>query len=292
MTWWPAINHTMTGLSTGGFAITDDSIGTYAPWVQLAVVPIMIAGAISFPIHDQLLRKRRLAPLWQSSQHQALLVLLGLGTLVLLLENYWFKNEWLWLESLFQWVSALTTCGSSTTDIQRWSPTGKLLLSLGMVFGATSGSTVGGIKLNRVVSLYKGVLWRFKRISLQPHQIMRYRLNGEGITEAQASRQVEAAAVLAVLWVSLVGIGALGLLHVTLPLYSLSDVALEAASALGSSGLSTGVTHPNLPWVGKLILILFMWMGRLEIIPVLLLLSWPLGQLGKTLERLGRQASS
>lgn len=41
-----------------------------------------------------------------------------------------------------------------------------------------------------------------------------------------------------------------------------------------------------------LILILLMWMGRLEIIPVLLLLSWPLGQLGKTLGRLGRQTSS
>jgi len=79
--------------------------------------------------------------------------------------------------------------------------------------------------------------------------------------------------VLAVLWVGWLGIGVLVLLHVVQPQYALSDVIFEAASALGSVGLSTGIAHPDLHWVGKFVLFLLIWMGRLEIIPVLILFS-------------------
>jgi len=59
----------------------------------------------------------------------------------------------------------------------------------------------------------------------------------------------------------------------------------EAASALGSVGLSTGISSPDLHWLGKLILILFMWMGRLEIIPVIVLFSSLLGYFRQALHR-------
>jgi trk system potassium uptake protein TrkH len=73
--------------------------------------------------------------------------------------------------------------------------------------------------------------------------------------------------------VGLLGIGILVLLHVAKPQYTLNNVILEASSALLSVGLSTGISHPDLYWVGKLVLILFMWIGRLEIFPVLILFS-------------------
>lgn len=283
MPWWEAINHAMTAIATGGFAITDDSIGAYNLVVQLAIVVMMIVGAISFSTHYQLLKQRRLSVLWQDRQHQALWLLLVVGTLVLALENYWFSGSFLWLDSLFQWVSALATCGFSTVKLQFWSPSAKLLLSLAMIMGAAAGSTGGGIKLSRVVSLSKGLLWRFQRLALKPHQLMRYKLQGTVITEVEASRQVEAAAVLLVLWIILLLIGVLVLLHVVLPQYNLSDVILETSSALGSVGLSTGITHPDLHWLGKTTLILFMWMGRLEIIPVIVLFSALLRPLKRSL---------
>jgi len=285
MPWWDALNHGMTGISTGGFAITDNSIGSYSPQIQLAVIPIMIAGAISFPIHYQLVRHRKLSALWQDTQHRALWVLLAVGIVMLLLEDYWFRGQILWLDSIFQWSSALGTCGFSTTNVRLWSPTAKLLLTFGMICGGASGSTVGGLKLTRVVSLFKGIVWRFERITLKPHQMMRYKLDGKVIKENEANRRIESAAVLAILWVSSIAIGVVVLLHIVTPQYSLSDIIFEAASALGSVGLSTGITHPNLPWLGKLTLILFMWMGRLEIIPVILLLSWPLGGFSNIIRR-------
>ena len=287
MPWWEALNHAMTGIATGGFSVRDDSIGAYAPVIQMAVIVVMIAGAISFPTHYRLLRDRRLSALWEDSQHRALWILLALGTSLLWLVNFIGSNSPYWLASVFQWASALGTCGFNTVSVSRWSEGAKLLLSVGMVIGGAAGSTVGGLKLSRAVSLYKAVIWRFERISLKPHQMMRYELDGEVLRETEATRQVEAAAVLALLWIGLLLIGVFILLQVVLPIYSLSDVIFEAASALGSVGLSTGITHPDLAWLGKLTLILFMWMGRLEIVPVLLLLSAGVQVLAAQPQRLG-----
>lgn len=262
MPWWDAINHGLTAISTGGFAITDNSIGAYDPLIQLAVIPIMIVGAISFPIHYQLLYQRRWRVLWQDSQHQALWILLAIGPLLLFFETYWFQGNFRWLDSVFQWVSALGTCGFSTADLKDWLTVEKLLLTIGMIFGAAAGSTVGGLKLRRVVSLYKAILWRVQRLTLEPHQMMRYKLDGK------------------IIFV---------LLNIVDPKYTLADVIFESASALGSVGLSVGITEPTLPWLGKFILILLMWMGRLEIIPVLLLVSWPLTRIKNGIRRRMRQ---
>ncbi|MDY7003933.1 MAG: TrkH family potassium uptake protein [Cyanobacteriota bacterium] len=273
MPWWDALNHGMTGISTGGFSIKDESIGSYTPAIQSAVIPIMILGAISFSVHYQLLRKGRLSALWRSNEHRFLLILLVVGTGLLLYFNYSQTKAFLWLDSIFQWASALGTCGYNTVNIKLWSQSSKLLLSLAMIVGGASGSTVGGLKLNRLLYLCKAVVWRFKRISLQPHQMMRYELEHEVIVEVEATRKIEAAAILAFLWMITLTVGIFLLLEVVTEDYNLTDVIFEAASALGSVGLSTGITHPNLHWLGKLVLIIFMWMGRLEIIPVLLLFS-------------------
>ncbi|WP_224411753.1 TrkH family potassium uptake protein [Oscillatoria salina] len=282
MPWWDAINHGMTGISTGGFSIQDDSIGAYSQTIQMAVVPIMIAGAISFPVHYQLVREFRFFALWKDSQHKAFWILLALGICLLWFFNYSFNWSVVWREAVFQWVSALGTCGFSTVNLKKWTAGAKLLLSIGMIIGGAAGSTVGGIKLSRAVVLFKAILWRFQRLHLKPHQIMRYKLDERVVTETEAIRRVEAAAVLTILWLGLLLIGVFVLLEVVSAYeYNLSDVIFEAASALGSVGLSTGITAPDLAPLGKISLIIFMWMGRLEIIPVVLLFSAPFVALTK-----------
>ena len=146
-------------------------------------------------------------------------------------------------------------------------------MSLAMVIGGAAGSTAGGIKLSRFVIIFKAIVWRFRRIALLPHEMMRYELDGEILKEFEANRRVEAAAVLAILWLSVVIIGIFILQYLKLPTYQLIDVIFEVASATSGVGLSTGITHPDLSWLGKLTLMTLMWMGRLEIISVLLLFS-------------------
>ncbi|MEC4984112.1 MAG: TrkH family potassium uptake protein [Oscillatoria sp. PMC 1068.18] len=281
MPWWEAVNHAMAAISTGGFSVKDESIGAYNRVIQMAVVPIMILGAISFPVHYKFLRNFQISALWKDSQHKALWILLPLGTFLLLFLNYSFNWSFVWEETVFQWVSSLSTCGFGTVDLKTWSSGGKLLLSIAMVIGGTAGSTVGGIKLSRAVVLFKAIFWRFQRLHLKPHQIMGYKLDEKVVTETEAIRRVEAAAVLTILWVGLLLIGVFVLLEVVASPYTLADVIFESASALGSAGLSTGITAPDLDPMGKIILIIFMWMGRLEIIPVVLLFSVPFTALSK-----------
>ncbi|MEB3278014.1 MAG: TrkH family potassium uptake protein [Lyngbya sp.] len=273
MPWWDAINHGMTGISTGGFSIKDNSIGSYEPIIQIATIPIMIAGAISFYIHSQLIRERRISVLWGDSQHRLFWFLLFLGTLVLAWENQQFEGSILILDTIFQWVSALGTCGFNTVKIQDWSAAAKLILTVALFTGAAAGSTVGGLKLSRVVSLGKGIIWRIQRIHNQPDGSLDYQIDNQKLTEEEANNRVQGAAVLAVFWISLIVVGTIILVHFAKPLYTLSDVIFEVTSALGGVGFSTGITDPLLHWAGKLVLILFMWMGRLEVIPVVMLLT-------------------
>ena len=276
MTWWEALNHAMTAISTGGFSVRDDSISGYSTAVKLAVIVVMTLGAISFSAHYQFLRHRKLSAFWDDNQHQALWILLFGGTLLLWGFHALANRDVPFIDILFQWSSASGTCGFGTVSVKSWDGGAKLLMTLAMIVGGAAGSTAGGIKLNRLVIIFKAVIWRFRRIALLPHEMMRYELNGEVLKEPEASRRIDAAAVLTILWLSIAVIGVFILQYLKLPTYNLADVIFEVASATSGVGISTGITHPDLPWLGKLTLILLMWIGRLEIIPALLLLSLPI----------------
>lgn len=272
MPWWEAVNHAMTGLATGGFGVTDHSIGDYSPAIRLALLPVMLAGAISFASHYLMLTERNVAALWRDSQHRLLWWFVAIGSLLVVAENYWAHRDFLWVDSTFQWISALTSAGFQSVELHAWSPTAQLLLSLAMIVGGASGSTVGGIKLARLVYLRAGLAWRFRRVSRGPHELMRYELDGKVFSEVEANHLVESAGILAVLWAVVLWSGVLVLIHFVPDRFTLSEVILEIASAQSNVGLSTGITQPDMPWPGKLTLIVCMWVGRLEIVPVLILL--------------------
>lgn len=269
----------IANIATGGFSITEDSIAHYGVAVKLAVIVVMILGAISFSVHYQFLRHRKLSAFWSDNQHQTLWILLLGGTLLLWGFNRLAFKDVSFIDNLFQWSSALSTCGFGTVSVESWDGGAKLLMTLVMLVGGAAGSTAGGIKLSRFVTVFKAIIWRFRRIALLPHEMMRYKLDGKILEESEANRRVEAAAVLAILWLGLVALGIFILQYLKLPTYDLIDVIFEVASATSGVGISTGITHPDLPWLGKLTLICLMWIGRLEIIPVLLLLSLPIKSL-------------
>jgi trk system potassium uptake protein len=271
MPWWEAINHAMTAIATGGFGVTDHSLGDYSPAIRLAVIPVMLAGAVSFATHYLVLSELKLAALWRDGQHRLLWWFSACGSLLVALENYWAHDAFLWVDSAFQWISALSSAGFQSVELHGWSPTAQLLLSLAMIIGGASGSTAGGLKLARIVYLRCGLVWRFRRVTKRVHELVRYELDGKVISETAANELVESAGVLAVLWAVVLWAGVLVLIHFTPERFTLSEVILEVASAQSNVGLSTGITHPDMPWPGKLTLIACMWVGRLEIVPVMIL---------------------
>lgn len=199
MPWWEAVNHGMAGIATGGFAITGNSFTAYPPLIQFAAVPIMIVGAISFVVHAQLLTQHRWSALWSNRQHQLLWLLLGLGTIALLLQQSFFSGSLPWMDSLFQWVSALSTCGFNTVKIQDWSSSARLVLTLAMIVGATSGSTCGGLKLSRVVTLGQAIVEQVHSVLQQSSQQKHRATDDQMESQEEAHQQLQAAAVLATL---------------------------------------------------------------------------------------------
>lgn len=268
---WEALNHGLTGISTGGFTVTADGMSSYDLPLRVATMVVMVLGAISFYTHARILRAGEVSALWKDANARLFFTILGVGFLFVLVE----RGEWAWHETLYQWVSALTTSGFSTVDLTTWRPPALLALTVAMTVGGVSGATAGGLKVNRVFDLMQGIRIRFQRIWSEDDDEPDYRFGESVLESGEAHRRVEAAAVLAVLWVVSILAGTLSLRAFVGETHSIVAVLFEATSALSGVGLSAGVVSADLATGGKLVLMGLMWLGRLEIIPVLVLVLLP-----------------
>jgi trk system potassium uptake protein TrkH len=120
--------------------------------------------------------------------------------------------------------------------------------------------------------LYKGVAWKFRKVSLSPAAIISFRLGSKSLSSEEANEEVAEAALISFLWIVFLFLGIFILLKTVPPGYTLGDVIFEVASAQGNVGLSTGITGPEMGSLAKVTLMFNMWIGRLEIIPVLMLI--------------------
>ena len=284
MPMWDAINHAMTGLSTGGFSITDNSIATYdSVLVDFALLPIMVAGSIAFPVH-YLILQGELRNFYTDLQTRWVFVYMGLGS-VLVWGLVYFGGTYetpfaAFRYGTFQFVSAATCTGFQTAvdatnvALGRWPASAQLAVTGAMIVGGAAGSTVGGIKLIRALTLAKGIRFHIADIFYPESAVRRLKMDGRSLTEDESHREFEEAAIIGFLWFVFLGIGTFVLL-VTLPsgTFTLENVIFEVASAQGNVGLSAGITGPqSLPTLGKVTFLFNMWIGRLEIIPVLVTL--------------------
>jgi trk system potassium uptake protein TrkH len=290
---WDAVNHGMTGLATGGFSVTDASIGEYdSPAIDFAMLPVMVLGSIAFPVHYLMLRGD-LRNLYTDLQTRWIWGYFTLGSTALvglLLLDGTFETSQVAVADgvvltgfaatlfqtirfgVFQFVSAASCTGFGTTGIGDWSPQAQLTLSLAMVTGAAAGSTVGGIKLIRAITLLKGTAFRIRGVFLPTSAIRSLELDGRRLSEDELSREFEEAAIIAFLWMIFLGVGLAILLLTVDSSFTLANAIFEVASAQGNVGLSSGITGPDMPTAAKVVFLFNMWIGRLEIIPVLVLL--------------------
>ena len=268
---WQAINYGMAGIATGGFGIDDTSMADFAIGSQLVMLVVVIAGAISFSVHRRLLASGAFAVLWKDSEVRALVALIGVGAGLLAAENRWSGSGSSGLDALFQWTSALTTSGFSTQAVQPWSASAKVLMCLAMTCGGAAGATTGGLRLRRVIGLVHAARVRVSGVAQHPWRLAGHKPIADAREVHHAARQVEASLTLLVLWVVAAACGTVLLLHAAGPGARLDDALFEASSALNNVGLTAGITSPELPDFGKLGLIILMYVGRLEIVPVLVL---------------------
>jgi trk system potassium uptake protein TrkH len=281
---WGAINHGMTGLATGGFSITDNSIATYdSAAIDFVLIPVMLLGSIAFPVH-YLILQGDLRNFYSDLQTRWVFIYMSTGSALLWSVLYYggpYETPFAALRyGLFQFVSAATCTGFQTAvdatnvALGRWPSYAQLTVAFGMFVGGAAGSTAGGIKLIRGLTLAKGIRHQIAGVFYPETAVRRLEINGRRLDEEAASREFMEAAIIVVLWVAFLVVGTFVLL-LTLPAteYTLANVVFEVASAQGNVGLSSGITGPeSLPTIGKVTFLFHMWIGRLEIIPVLVML--------------------
>ncbi len=271
---FPAVNHAMTGIATGGFSVTTNSFAGYGAPILLITLFIMMAGATSFAIHRKVMGGNWRV-LYKSVEVKLMLILLVLSTLILV-GSMGITN------ALFQSTSALTGTGFSSTGVATLQPLQKGVLSTLMVVGGGFGSTASAIKLIRTIIIIGAVYWLIKRSFLPDRAIVPMKIGGRIYSE----REVMETAIYAFIYIIVLVIGALVVMMAMsgaeLPAeggenraMTGMDAIFESASAQGNVGLTTGVTAAaaTVPVV-RVVFIVQMLVGRLEILPAVAFLSY------------------
>ena len=149
--------------------------------------------------------------------------------------------------------------------MEQWTGYAKILIMVAMIIGCAAGSTTGAIKLIRLVTILKGVYWEIMKILSPEGRVIPRKISGKSVNDAEI-REAGAYASIYFMFL-LIGWSVLSLYD-----YNSLDALFEVASAQGNVGLSMGITSPVMPDLAEIILMLNMWIGRLEIIPVLVLI--------------------
>ena len=265
-----AVNHAFAAISTGGFATRTDSIGYWdSAAVEAVVMVLMVFGNLNF-LTAYLLLQGKFKAVLRNGEVRLMAVLLPVSAWIC----FWLVCGSLYASlgkrarvAVFETVSALTTTGFSTVSYQNWNSLGILLLILLMLIGGGTCSTAGGIKQYRIFVLFKSVGWDLRRAFLPRTAVVEnFIWRGEQkdfLSEARV-RQL-GAFVFVYLTTYFVGAGIL-----TAHGISLSDSLFEFASAIGTVGLSVGVTAPTSPPLVLWAEICGMFLGRLEFFVIFL----------------------
>ncbi len=275
---YSAVTHAFAGMATGGFSPEPrsfEAFGATAHWI--AVATMAVAGMNFALWYRGLFRSHR--AFRRDDELRAYLWLIALSTavlaLILLLEDRHHLHDAI-RHGAFQAVSTITTTGYASTDFAVWSSPALLLLLVLMFAGGCSGSTGGSIKVVRVLLAVR-MLRRDVRTGVHPELISPIRLSGRVVDEAALRATI--GFILLYVVVFIVGAIVLAADAAARGLPVTVEQALAAsATSLGNVGPGFGDNGPMGSFaaygdVGKSTMALLMWMGRLELLPALVLLS-------------------
>jgi len=279
VTVYDAVAHAFTAVSTAGFSPRPGSLGAFSPAVQWVTIPFMFLGATNFVLLYHLTqgepgRLRESDEFW--FYVTVVLALTGLTAGFLAVSGQFETAEPTVRHALFQVVSILTTTGYATVDFNVWSPAAKHMLFLAMFSGGMAGSTTCSIKTLRWVIVAKS----FRRdlfTEVHPEAIRPVRLSGQVVDEGVV-RDVYAYVLLSIV------------VFVLLTVFVVTDAAragvtvteFDALGAAAATFLNIGPafgdagpygSYAFFPRTTRMAFIVLMWVGRIEIVPVLVLLT-------------------
>ncbi|MGI6094663.1 MAG: TrkH family potassium uptake protein [Lachnospiraceae bacterium] len=266
-----AMTTTFGTVGTGGFGVKADSLASYRPAIQNTVTIFMVLSGINFSAYFFILMKKPLQVLKMEDVRTYLGIILASSLLIgwNIRDLYDSVGETL-RHAFFQVGSIITTTGFATVDYEQWPEFSKMILVCLMFIGACSGSTGGGIKVSRILILVKAIKKELNSL-IHPRAVRQIFIDQHVVTDGV----VHSVAIF-------IGLHFLILLGSTL-LISLDNFGFTTnftavAATINNIGPGLADVGPTMNFAGfsafsKWILIFDMLAGRLELMPVLLLLS-------------------
>ena len=256
---------------TGGFAIKNSSMGGYSYFLQTVVTVFMFLFGVNFSLYYMLLLRKFKAVF--KNEELRLYFGIAASSIVLIAINISGMYNTVYEavhHAAFQVVSIMTTTGYGTVDFEQWPAFSKAILLSLMFIGASAGSTGGGLKVSRVLLLMKSIR-RTIRKALHPRRVQPVYMDGRAVSEEVCDN---VNAYLAIYCVILV----LSFAIISVDGFSIGTNFSAVASCFNNIGPGfelVGATQNFSIYsdLSKIILSLDMLLGRLEIFPLLLLLS-------------------
>ena len=269
MTPFEALNASFATAGTGGFGWKNDSMASYSTYSQMIIAVFMLLFSVNFGSYFLVLRRDYKSALTTEVKVFFTIVAVSVISIAINVNPMFSSFGEALKHSFFNFSSIISTTGFATSDFDLWPAFARTVLVLAMFVGACAGSTGGGMKVSRIVIMFK-VMGRELSTALRPRQVKKVTVDGQ-VQDKGVVRSVYGYifCFIAVFVASLVVISIEGRDLVTT---FTSVVATLGNVGPGLSGVGPTMNYGSFSVLSKFVLIFDMLVGRLEFYPILLLL--------------------
>lgn len=270
MTVFEALNTAFATAGTGGFGFYNSSMGSFSPYIQIVITVFMLLFSINFNCY-YLLLCGKLREAFNIELRTFLIIVVSAITVITLNIAHMFSSVWEALRhSAFTVASLISTTGFSTTDFNLWPELSRTLLVIIMFIGACAGSTGGGIKVSRLIILFKGMSKELQTM-VQPRKIKKIKMDSH-LIDHETVRSVN------VYMVAYLMIFAISLVLISFDNHDLITSFTAVTATINNIGPGLDMVGPTSNFgfftiQSKIVLIFDMLAGRLELFPMLLLFT-------------------
>ncbi|MGN1090765.1 MAG: TrkH family potassium uptake protein [Huintestinicola sp.] len=270
MSVFESINTSLATAGTGGFGIKNDSIGSYSSYIQIVVTVFMILFSVNFSSYYLLTQGKLKDAFNQEVKLFFIIVFASAGIITMNIKDIYGSLSEALRHAFFTVATIISTTGFSTTDFDCWPELSRTIIVLLMFIGACAGSTGGGIKVSRILILFKGLAKELE-VMIHPKQIKKIQIDNKPI-EHEVVRSVNCYMVCYVL------VFVLSLAAISFDNHDLITNFTAVSASINNIGPGLEMVGPTQNFgffsvSSKLILIFDMLAGRLELFPMLLLFS-------------------
>ncbi len=282
MNLFESLVHTFGTAGTGGFGIKGDSIGSYSPYCQWVITIFMLIFGVNFNLY-YLILVRKIKAVLKSEELWTYILIVLFATALISINIFGTMEKMATVSdtvrtAAFQVASIITTTGYATVNFDLWPALSKIIMFMLMFIGGCAGSTAGGIKMSRVIMLFKQAKANLKH-NIHPRSVDAVRFESKTLEKETVAGVTNYLIIYVICLVSvllLISFDNFSAISGSNALFSAFETHISAAvTCFNNVGPGFAAVGPSLNFAeyssfSKVVLSFAMLLGRLEIYPILL----------------------